>query len=277
MSLLVVSAVIAPAYFLYEPAHTGEEVGAGLALLAFISASGVLLAVWRGLRAFFATNRLVRQWESAGEPLEAPGLPLPAFQLKHQFPIVSLVGIFRPRLFVSSLVLETLTPGELSTAIAHEFGHLRSRDNLKRSLLRACRDVLTIVPSGRSLDRAWAQAAEEAADERAADGHPESAVELASALIKIARLVPPGGRPTMPAGAYLIGELEAGTIGGRVERLLGLREQQQFSSRFQGHAASLLIWIAVLSSLIAIAGVASTPGALRGTHSAIEWVVGIIN
>jgi Zn-dependent protease with chaperone function len=277
MSLVVVSVVIAPAYFLYEPAHTGEEVGAGLAMLAFISASGVLLAVWRGLRAFVATNRLVRQWESAGEPLESPGLPLPAFQLKHQFPIVSLIGILRPRLFVSSLVLETLTPGELSTAIAHEFGHLRSRDNLKRSVLRACRDVLTIVPSGRGLDRAWAQAAEEAADERAADGHPAAAVELASALVKIARLVPPGGRPTMPAGAYLVGEFEAGAIGGRVQRLLGLSDEQQLSSQYHGHAASLLIWIALISSLSAIGLLASAPGALHGTHSAIEWIVRIFN
>jgi Zn-dependent protease with chaperone function len=277
MSLLVVSAIIAPAYFLYEPAHTGEDVGPGLALLAFISASGVLLALWRGLSAFLATNRLVRLWKQAGEPLKHAGLPVPAFQLKHQFPVVSLVGIFRPKLFVSSLVLETLTPGELSTAIAHEFGHLLSRDNLKRSVLRACRDVLTILPSGRALDRAWAQAAEEAADERAADGHPASAVDLASALIKIARLVPPGGRPTMPAGAYLIGEFEAGAISGRVQRLLGLSDQQQSPSRFHGHAASLLIWVAVISSLIAIAGVSSTPGALRGTHSAIEWVVGIFS
>jgi hypothetical protein len=273
----VVSAIIAPAYFLYEPAHTGEDVGLGLALLAFISASGVLLALGRGLRAFVATTRLVRQWESAGKPLELTGLPLPAFQLKHQFPIVSLVGIFQPRLFISSLVLETLTPGELSTAIAHEFGHLRSRDNLKRSVLRACRDVLTIVPLGRSLDRDWAQAAEEAADERAADGQPAAAVELASALVKIARLVPPGGRPTMPAGAYLVGEFEAGAISSRIQRLLGLSNQGHSSVGFHDRATALVIWIAVITSLTAVGCVASAPGALRGTHSVIEWIVGIFN
>jgi hypothetical protein len=78
------------------------------------------------------------------------------------------------------------------------------RDNLKRALMRACRDVLVIVPCGRILDRDWSEVAEAAADEHAARAGATVALDLASALIKIARLIPEGVKPTMPAGAFLI-------------------------------------------------------------------------
>src|SRR5438093_1171007 len=82
--------------------------------------------------------------------------------------VARLARTTRPRLFVAQQLCDALSPVELSAALAHERGHLAARDNLKRALLRACRDVLTIVPAGRTLDRAWAESAEAAADEHAA-------------------------------------------------------------------------------------------------------------
>jgi hypothetical protein len=49
----------------------------------------------------------------------------------------------------------------------------------------------------RRLDAAWAEAAEEAAD-----AHASNALELASALVKTARLVPPGSRLDVPVAAF---------------------------------------------------------------------------
>jgi len=83
--------------------------------------------------------------------------------------VIAVVGSIRPRLFVAGQVLDSLTDEEMLAAIAHECGHLAA-DNFKRVLLRACRDMLTIVPCGRSLDRAWAENAEAAADESAPIG-----------------------------------------------------------------------------------------------------------
>src|SRR5262249_56091405 len=91
---------------------------------------------------------------------------------------------------------QSLTREEMAAAIADEGGHLAARDNLKRAALRACRDALAIFPCGASLDRAWAEASEAAADEHAARGESAVALDLASALIKIARLVPEGVKPT---------------------------------------------------------------------------------
>src|SRR5262249_48078215 len=129
---------------------------------------------------------------------------------------------------------QSLTNEEISAAMAHESGHLISRDNLKRPLLRACRDMLAIVPSGASLDRAWVEASEAAADEHAARGGSGGALDLASALIKIARLVPDGVKPAFPAGALLIGDDGAGGVDGagiaeRVRRLTRLATLEDVS------------------------------------------------
>jgi hypothetical protein len=71
-------------------------------------------------------------------------------------------------LFIAEQVLKILTKDELAAAIAHEYGHMAAHDNLKRSMLRASRAALLIIPCGRSLDRAWGEASESAADEHAA-------------------------------------------------------------------------------------------------------------
>ena len=116
-----------------------------------------------------------------------------------------MVGTIRPRLFIAERVLATLNEEELTAAIAHECGHLSAHDNFKRLLLRVSRDVLMIVPCGRSLDRAWAEAAECAADEQAAQLDTETALNLASALVKIAKMVPVGARAAVPMAAFLVG------------------------------------------------------------------------
>jgi Zn-dependent protease with chaperone function len=190
-----------------------------LGALAAISAAGLLLAAWRGLAAWLATRRLIRDWLRNAGPIALENVSIPAYRLQHQFPVIAVVGAFRPRLFVADSLLDSLNSEELAAAIAHECGHLLSRDNLKRALLRICRDALTIVPCGRILDRDWAEAAEAAADEHAARRGGPVALDLAAALVKIARLIPPGARPTIPASALLIGE-NAGGIAYRVTKLM---------------------------------------------------------
>ncbi|MFN2578570.1 MAG: M48 family metalloprotease, partial [Pyrinomonadaceae bacterium] len=111
------------------------------------------------------TNQLTRKWLSQSERIDLPGIQIPALRITHPFPIIAIVGTFRPRLFIAREVLLSLNQEELAAAIAHECGHLSARDNLKRTLLRICRDTLLLVPFGRAVDRAWAECAESAADE----------------------------------------------------------------------------------------------------------------
>src|SRR4029450_3283545 len=164
-------------------------------------------------------------------PIELEHVSTPAFSIPHQFPIIAVVGTIRQRLFIAERVLQSLTREELMAAIAHESGHLNARDNLKRSLLRACRDLLMLIPSGRSLDRAWAEAAECAADDYAANEGAKIALDLASALVKIARMIPARRQAAMPLAVFLVGIEESRGVKARIRRLLDLASKGENHSR----------------------------------------------
>lgn len=267
--------LLLPAYVTHEPRHTSEELSVKLLVLAFISAVGVALAFVRGVSSWAATRRLVVDWLRHAEPISLRGVRIPAYRIRHKFPLIAVVGIRRPRLFVASQVCDSLTEGELVAAIAHESGHLRACDNLKRAVLRACHDALSIVPCGRSLDRAWAQAAEAAADEHAARAGRRAALDLAAALVKIARMIPAGARPAMPAGAYFNGESDEG-LEWRVRRLIHVAATGVVETG-ETIAVRGLTWTSLSVLLAAGIVVATTPEALEAVHGVIEHAVAALN
>lgn len=221
VALACVAFLILPSYLTYEPYSTTEVVSTKLAVLAIISLAGIAFAVWRAVQSWVATRTLRRQWLAVAVRTDVAGINIPTFCFPHSFPVLAVIGTLRPRLFIAENVLSSLSDEELAAAIAHECGHLVAYDNFKRSLLRACRDLLWLVPFGRFLDRLWAEAAECAADERAARENPLKALALASALVKIARMVP-AGNARMPAAAFLVDINETRGIKGRIRRLLFL-------------------------------------------------------
>ena len=175
-------------------------------------------------------------------------------------------------------MLEILTPEEISAALAHENGHLAARDNLKRGLLQACRDALLIIPSGRLLDKAWSEASEEAADENAARQGNNVALDLASALVKIARSIPEGARPTMPAGVFLLGSeprdhQEAKGIKSRVRRLIALAAVEYRPASSGEVVAKLFVWGPASLVLATLLIAASSPFILSKVHTIIEHAV----
>jgi len=274
LAALLVFMLILPAYVLNEPAHTSETVGFKLLLLAAASAAGVLLALRRVAATWRATRRLAREWTGRAEPVAVRGVAIPAYRIRHRFPVIAVVGILRPRLFIAAQVFETLSDGELAAALAHERRHVESRDNLKRALLRAGQDALLLVPFGRSLARAWQRESELAADEFAASGSPTSALDLASAIIKISRLIPAGERPTLPAGAHLLGADEDG-LSRRILNLLRLAAPGTHAYSTPKPAARLLPATA-LSLCAAFLFVVTRPDVLSATHDAIEQVVALL-
>ena len=272
-AILCVGFFLIPAYVNYEPLSTGEVVSKKLAALAFLSAAGLALACWRICRSWLATRALLRSWLDGAQRIQLAGIGVPTFRIRHSFPIIAVVGTIRPRLFIAEQVLQALNPDELTAAIAHEHGHLNARDNLKRSTLRACRNALFIVPFGRSLDRAWADAAEAAADEHAASINCDSALNLASALVKIAKMVPAGPRATVPLGAYLVGAEETPGVKTRIRRLIEIA-----SAGFHAPAPhTSLSWvipaIIVCAAMLCAVTLASNPHVLLTVHVLIEHTV----
>ncbi len=273
LAFLSVSLLLVPSYLAYEPRHTAERVSFKLALLAFFSATGIAVSMYRGFAAHRATAKLTADWLSQGKPIDISGIAIKAYQIEHTFPLIAIVGFLRPKLFVARQVLELLAPEEIAAALAHENGHLTARDNLKRGLLQACRDALLIIPSGRSLDRAWSEASEEAADENAARQGNGVALDLASALVKIAKNIPPGVRPTMPAGVFLLGDEESKGVKSRVRRLIALSATDyQTGARFEVFK-KFLVWTPPIVLLAILALSATSPALLSRVHFLLEHAV----
>src|SRR5262249_4411882 len=143
-------------------------------------------------------------------------------------PLMALVGVIRPRLVVTRGVVSALTPDELRAGIAHEIGHLRARDNVKRLAMIAAPDLLAATRVAATIQARWAAAAERAAD-RAAPGDTGSRCALASALVKVAKLTP---APT-PLAEPISTLVDGGDIASRVQRLLDDNppEQPAWSAR----------------------------------------------
>jgi Zn-dependent protease with chaperone function len=275
-AFMVVLLVLLPAYAAHEPRHAVETVSFKLACLSLLSAAGLMLAGWRGMATWLTTRRLTRNWLAHAELLPDSASGLPIYRIQHPFPVLALVGIWRPRLFVADKLLAALSPAELAAALTHEAGHLAARDNSKRALLRACRDVLTLVPCGRLLDRAWDAATEEAADEFAVRQHPATALELASALVKIARLAEPEIKPTLhimhPISASFI-SYEAGAVTYRVKRLLQSATPPGGQPERLSLGVTTLQWAALGAWLCLSLLVLNTPVMLAAAHHLLELFV----
>jgi Zn-dependent protease with chaperone function len=272
-AFLTVALLLVPAYLAYEPRHTAEGISFKLGLLAFLSATGIAVSIYRGIATNRATVKLTSDWLRQGKPIQITGINIEAYQIEHKFPLIAIIGFLRPRLFVASQVLEILTPEEVSAAVAHENGHLAASDNLKRGLLQACRDALLIIPSGRLLDKAWSEASEEAADENAARQGNGVALDLASALVKIARIIPQGARPTMPAGVFLLGDEETKGIKSRVRRLIALATTDWRPASRRNAFTSLLVWGPSSMVLATLVVAATSPFLLSRVHYLIEHAV----
>jgi beta-lactamase regulating signal transducer with metallopeptidase domain len=113
-------------------------------------------------------------------------------------------------------VIEACSAAELAVIVAHERGHLSSRDNLKRLLIACAPDALRWTAIHRRIAAAWSDAAEDAADDAATLGDAAARIDLAALLIKIARLTPSPAWPAATVSPFV----EPNGLDRRVRRLL---------------------------------------------------------
>lgn len=274
-AVVAIAAFMIPSYLTYEPHKTEEFVSWKLGALAGLSAIGVALAVWRGVRSWLATRSLLKEWLASSTPIQLDTIKVPTFVLQHTFPIIAVVGAVRPRLFIAGQVLESLSQDELAAAIAHEYGHLAAHDNFKRSLMRISRAALLLIPCGRSLDRAWSEASESAADEHAAQRSSLVALNLASALVRIAKMIPKGQRQIVPASvsAFLAGNEDTPRVKVRVRRLVELATTDPRLLVSSAPLVRFLPWMALTILVMVSITIESRPQVLAAVHAFVEHVV----
>jgi Zn-dependent protease with chaperone function len=215
LSIAFVAIVFLPSYWRFEPREDVEGFDVTLTTLAALAMVVIGSAVARGVAAWRSAARRTEQWMRASRPLTLTGAALPVFAVDADAPVMALVGVLRPRLLITRPVLDALTDEELGAGVAHELGHWRAWDNLKRLAMRAAPDMWFATGAARSLERRWAAASEHAAD-RGAGGSERQRCALASALVKVARLTPPQVTIDGPISALVDG----GDITARVRRLL---------------------------------------------------------
>jgi beta-lactamase regulating signal transducer with metallopeptidase domain len=205
--------VALPIFLWFEPRDNSDETFARTLVVAAVAGAVLLVrGACRAAAAWRATGALRREWQARGRRLQTVDAPIPVFAIEESFATVAVVGFARPTLFIAERVLRECTMDEVRAMVLHECAHVTHRDNLKRFLIRACPDALR---RGGALDRAWTRAVEEAADARAVGGDPGSALELAQALIHVARLAPGASRLEVASAFYLGGSIES-----RVRRLV---------------------------------------------------------
>jgi Zn-dependent protease with chaperone function len=258
LSAVVTAGVVVPAYVAYEP-RTAEAPGAPLVGLGCLGAALLVLGACRCALALHATRSLRAHWRDA-ETVAVPECPLPAAVAAHPFPLVAVVGVRSPRLLVARGVLEALTPAELAAAARHEMAHVAAGDNLKALLLRSLPDPLGLLPDGRRLEAAWRSAVEEEADTALGTPGSRPSLDLAAALVKVARLAP--SQATAPLATPALHD--GGPLARRIRALAGAE-----GALPSGRRTAVLGTVLLLAPALALA----SPAVLLDVHGLIEHVV----
>lgn len=266
-AVLIIFGLILPSFLLYEPQNSPETISLKLAIIVCIAVFGTTTAVLRIIGSWWRTRRLIAEWGRNSVPMKMGSLSLPVFKLRHSFPVFAVVGVFRPRLFIAEQVLSTLDEKEIEAVIQHELGHIAARDNLKRLMMQLAGDV-GVFPIGGSLERSWAEFAEGAADEYAVEtSGRQTALNLAGALIKIARIIPDQPVPRMPAVSYAL--LSGDSLTGRIRRLLRLAEGNELMDvKHPSMSVPIAIFIFLIISIVAM-----DHASLQKVHTLSETVL----
>ncbi len=215
-ALAFVATVVVPAYLRFEPRNTAEPLGLGVSLLAVAALALILRGQARSIAGWRRAARQAGLWMRDAEPFDQPDVPVPVYRIRHSWPVVTLVGVVRQRLFIARQVVDVLTPDELRLVLAHEAGHHGAWDNLKRLVLLASPDALAWAPVGHEAETRWTCAAESRADCYAVRNDPARALTLSAALVKVARLMPAMPRLHGPVSSLDDG----GLLTGRVQQLV---------------------------------------------------------
>jgi beta-lactamase regulating signal transducer with metallopeptidase domain len=132
-------------------------------------------------------------------------------------------GLARPRVWLSTALVDLLEPAELQAVLRHERHHLRQRDPLRVLLSRSLAHSLFFVPLAGTLRDAYLLDKEMDAD--AASGADEP---LAGALLKLLR----SGSP-LPAAASLAAIGPVNATAARVQRLLAGQGEASSGIRYR--------------------------------------------
>jgi Zn-dependent protease with chaperone function len=249
-SLWLISAALLPRLWMTPEAFTAEhaapfheihllgtltfaiEPGLAYAMLLFVAATAVFVA-WSNVRGSWRIGRVINQLDMnaaapPGKQVElvnqvAGKAGLSVGLVMSDYPLSFVWGFRRSKLVLSSGLLRTLSPAELTGVLAHEAAHHSRRDNLIKLLLCFCGYSSLAFLLSRLIVSWRATEVEMICDEVAATRTSEP-LEIAEALVKLRRQTMAGeirsDQIAKPAIASSFVSNTAITFERRVDRLL---------------------------------------------------------
>ena len=167
--------------FLHVLGETGKAF-----LLVFISAS-FLYALFRTVSRILRTMTFVARAERSAVPINSvPRVPsvetITLFE--DRSPLAFAGGFLRPRIFLSTRLMEILDENELRAVVLHESHHQRSKDPLKGLVVSFLSDFLFFLPVSSFLKRAFHLTSEFTADAYSIRSQSDP-LDLVSSLLKV--------------------------------------------------------------------------------------------
>ena len=260
---IVTLGLVVPGFVMFEPARPAEVVGPALIAFALSGAWLTIAAAGTAIRTASVTKKLERAWLQSATTFDFdPPAGIPAYAIDSPAPIVALVGVFSPKLLAARAVIDACSREELANIVAHEHGHFRSMDNLKRWLMSSAPDALRWSPVDREMMAAWCDASEDAADDAATVGEDIARADLAALLVKVARITP-ASWSTAAVSPFV----DADGLDRRVRRLLEREPLQPASG-----GINLLPISAGIVALAMLAALRS-PATLKRVYEVVESVI----
>jgi Zn-dependent protease with chaperone function len=268
LAALITLGFALPAFFRFEPRSSNESIGPRLLGLASLGALVIAVVAVRSWRIIRASHRAQKEWRACSRPVQIGRVLVPVY-CGEPSPLLAVTGLLQPQIFVSEKVMTKLSPGELAAAIAHEVAHVNALDNLKHLILKITRGP-EWLKLGSTWDGMWLAASEAAADEGALAGGA-SALDLSSALVKVAAFSREFVASDRIAASHFLPLTTRSSLEARVNHLCYLLENEKPLATTETGGRK---WWPVLCFLMLIGSYAASVNAiLPWTYEILELLV----
>ena len=184
----------------------------GKAILLILMSFSFLYALSRTASRMLRTLAFVRRADRKAVP-SGDIRRFPFFEkvivFENRLPLAFTAGLLKPKVFVSTGLVDALNEKELRAVIDHELHHQRSRDPLKGLAVSFISDFFFFLPISRFLKKAHLLMSEMTADAHSVNFHADPLV-LAGSLLKVQKLNGPAASwffdPTIERTKHLLGE-----------------------------------------------------------------------
>ncbi len=253
---LVMAALAIPSFVMFEPRSIEEPLSSVAVILALMGLALLLFGFAKSVAALRRASRMIAKWTRKAGSVQTEA-PVSVLQVSGDVPAMTATGIVRPRVLLSDAAASALSANELHAALNHELAHVRRRDNFRKLLLQ-----FAAFPGMSSLEFAWLEATEMAADDAAVSNAAE-ALDLASALIKLSRFS--SLNPPVELTAALV-HSPASLVDARVKRLIAWTQRPHAK---RNHLTAY----GMAAGVVALALFFFYGQLLVHVHAATEWLM----